>query len=148
MKTPPAAIEQQFTLSKALYDDVIAAQTALAHIRGIRAQPAAADYTERLTALEGAGGFGGRGGRGAAPAGPDTLNSVSASLDTLMQILQGSDTPPTAQLVAAVGNRRAAMAKLMQRWAALRAEIKSKHPEVNLGATAPPPANGRGRRGE
>ena len=148
VKTPPAAIEQQFTLSKALYDDVIAAQTALAHIRGIRAQSAAADYTEKLTALEGAGGFGGRGGRGAAPAGPDTLNSVSASLDSLMQILQGSDTAPTTQLVTAVADRRAAMAKLMQRWTALRSEIKAKHPDVNLDATAPPPTGGRGRRGE
>jgi photosystem II stability/assembly factor-like uncharacterized protein len=148
VKTPALGLQQQFTLSKALYDQIVAAQTALGHIRGILAQEGAADYRQQLTALEGAGFGGGRGGRGGAPAGPDTINSVSGSLDTLMQALQGSDTTPTAQVTAAIADRRAAMTKLLARWTALRTEIKSKHPDVNVDASAPAPTGGRGRRGE
>jgi photosystem II stability/assembly factor-like uncharacterized protein len=151
VKTPLPGLQQQFTLSKALYDEIIAAQKAMAQIRGILAQPAAADYAQKLNDLQGAafgGGRGGGGGRGAAAAGPDTLNSVSGSLGTLMQALQGSDTTPTAQLAAAVADRRAAMTKLMARWTALRDEIKAKHPDVNVEATAAAAAGGRGRRGQ
>jgi photosystem II stability/assembly factor-like uncharacterized protein len=147
VKTPPAGVQQQFTLSKALYDDVVAAQKALAQLRAIRAQTGAAPFAQQLTALEGSPG-GGRGGRGAAPAGPDSLNSVAGSLDALMTTLQGADVTPTTQLASAVADRRAAMAKLMQRWTALKAEIHAKAPDVNLDATAPPAAGGRGRRGQ
>lgn len=149
VKTPLVGLQQQFTLSKALYDDVTAAQKALAQIRGIRAQPGAAPFAERLTALEGAAGFGGRGGgRGAAPTGPDTLNSVSAAESALMTTLQGADVAPTSQLSTAVAGRRAAMATLMQRWTALKSEIRAKAPSVNVEATAPPAGGGRGRRGQ
>jgi hypothetical protein len=51
------------------------------------------------------------------------LNSVAASMNGLMSILQGSDVTPTAQLAAAVQERRAAMAKLLARWTALRGEM-------------------------
>ena len=146
VKTPLPDLQQQFTLSKALYDEITAAQKALAQIRAIREQPAAKDYAQRLTDLQGAAPGGGRGGggRGAAPAGPDTLNSVSGALGTLLQTLQGSDTTPTTQMVSAVADRRAAMSKLMARWTVLRAEIKRKYPDVNMEATPPPPAGGRG----
>jgi hypothetical protein len=36
----------------------------------------------------------------------------------------------------------------MQRWTALKAEIRAKAPEVNVDATAAAPAGGRGRRGQ
>ncbi len=150
VKTPLLGLQQQFTLSKALYDDVVAAQKTLAQIRGIRAQAGAAPFAARLTELEGAAGFGGRGGggRGAAPAGPDSLNSVAGALGGLMQSLQGADVTPTTQMTAAVADRRAAMAKLMAKWTALRTEIRTKAPEVNLDATAPAAPGGRGRRGQ
>ena len=149
VKTPVLGLQQQFTMSKALYDDITAAQKALAQIRGIRSQAGAAPFAERLTAIEGQGGFGGRGGRGGgAPAGPDTINSVSAAEGGLMTTLQGSDVTPTTQLGAAVTSRRAAMAKLLQQWAALKAEIHAKAPDVNVDATAPAGAGGRGRRGQ
>jgi photosystem II stability/assembly factor-like uncharacterized protein len=149
VKTPVLGLQQQFTMSKGLYDDITAAQKTLAQIRGIRAQAGAAPFAERLTALEGAGGGGGRGGRGGgAPAGPDTINSVAGALGGLMTTLQGADVPPTTQLAAAIADRRAAMTKLMQKWTALKAEIKAKAPDVNLDATAPAAPGGRGRRGQ
>jgi hypothetical protein len=148
VKTTPLGLQQQFTLSKGLYDDVTAAQKALAQIRGIRAQAGAAGFAERLTALEGAAGFGGRGGRGGgAPAGPDTLNSVASAEGGLMTTLQGADVAPPSQLAAAVADRRAAMSKLLARWSALKAEIKAQAPDVNVEATAPA-TGGRGRRGQ
>jgi photosystem II stability/assembly factor-like uncharacterized protein len=149
VKTPALALQQQFTMSKGLYDDITNAQRVLGQIRGIRAQAGAAPFTERLTALEGAGGGGGRGGRGGgAPAGPDTINSVAGAMGGLMTTLQGAEVAPTTQLAAAIADRRAAMAKLMQKWTTLKAEIKAKAPDVNLDATAPAAPGGRGRRGQ
>jgi hypothetical protein len=127
VKTPTAGLQQQFTLSKAVYDDVTAAHQALAQIREVRERPGAAALAQQLTELEGRAGFGGRGGggggRGAAPAGPPTLNSVAASLTALMMTLQGADVTPTTQLAAAVAGQRAILAKLMQQWTALRGQI-------------------------
>ena len=45
-------------------------------------------------------------------------------MNQLMGLLQGADVAPTTQLVAAVGQRRAALAKLTTRWAALKADAK------------------------
>jgi DNA polymerase IIIc chi subunit len=41
-----------------------------------------------------------------------------------MGLLQGADMTPTTQLVKAVGDRRAALAKLQTRWTALKAEAR------------------------
>ena len=49
VKTTPLGLQQQFTLSKAVYDDIVAAQKAIAGIRAMPSQDA------RLTALVGAG---------------------------------------------------------------------------------------------
>ena len=111
--TAPAGLAQQFTLSKQLYDGIIGAQKALDDIRAKRAS-SSGDAAAKLQALEGQ-----PGGRGAALDGPDTFNSVLGSMNQLMGLLQGADTTPTTQLVAAVNKRRAAMAKLMARWAEL-----------------------------
>src|SRR5207247_1925091 len=84
----------------------------------------AAAFEKKLTELVGAGGGGGRGGggggRGAVAGGPDTLTSVSATLGLLMRSIESADAAPTTQAVAAVADRRAAMAKLMARWTALK----------------------------
>ncbi|HTK73913.1 MAG TPA: hypothetical protein VL371_01580, partial [Gemmataceae bacterium] len=127
VKTPALGLQQQFTLSKALYDDIKSAQSAVQQIAAARSQPNSAAFSQRLTELAGQAGFGGRGGgggRGAAPAGPDTLNSVSAALNGLMTTLQGSDTAPTSQITAAVTERRAALVKLLAKWTALKAEME------------------------
>ena len=123
--TPATGLLQQFTLSKQLYDGIIDAQKALGEIRERRGsakasaeRPGAGDLDKTLAALEGQAG----GGRGAAADGPDTFNSVIGGMNQLMGLLQGADVAPTTQLVAAVGERRAALAKLMTRWNVVKAE--------------------------
>jgi len=123
VKTTPAGLQQQFTLSKQLYDDAVAVGKALEQIRAARGSLGPLEAQAR--AIEGAAGGGGRGGgRGAAPAGPDTLNSVLGALGGLMQTLQAADVTPTTQMAAAVANRRAAAARLIQQWNAVRAQAK------------------------
>ena len=105
--TPAIGLAQQFTLSKQLYDAIIDAQQTLGDIRAKRATNANAAESAALQALEGQAG-----GRGAAADGPDTFNSVIGAMNQLMGLLQGADVMPTTQLVTAVGQRRAALAKL------------------------------------
>jgi hypothetical protein len=130
VKTTPLGLAQQFTLSKQLYDGVLDAQKALDEIRALRAQTkdrqTLAAFDQKLAALAGDAGGGGRGGggRGAAPEGPDTLSNITGGLTQLMGLLQGADVAPTTQLVAAVGQRRAALAVLLARWNALKTEAK------------------------
>ena len=115
--TPALGLTQQFTLSKQLYDGIIEAQKTLDEIRAQRtgSAKASAERTAALQSLEGQ-----PGGRGAAVDGPDTFNSVIGSMNQLMGLLQGADVAPTTQLVAAVTARRAALTKLMGRWAILK----------------------------
>jgi hypothetical protein len=126
VKTSALGLTQQFTLSKQMYDGMIESQKALQDLRALRAKAARTPLDEKLAALEGQGG-GGRGGPPAgAPAGDarETLSSIGAGLGALMNLLQGADVAPTTQLVAAVGQRRAALTKLMGEWAALKAEAR------------------------
>jgi hypothetical protein len=125
VKTPALGLAQQFTLSKQMYDGMLAAQKGLDEIRALRAKSAGTPLDQKLAALEGGGGGRG-GGRGAAPEGPDTLTSVSGGLGQLMGLLQGADAAPTTQLTAAVAARRAALTKLLARWNALKAEASSR----------------------
>ena len=123
VKTPALGLAQQFTLSKQLYDGILNAQQALEEVRALRAKSAGTPLESQLAALEGnAGGRGG--GRGAEPDGPDTLSSIGGGLNQLMGLLQGADVTPTTQLVAAVGQRRAALGTLLAKWRALKAAIK------------------------
>ena len=133
VKTPPLGLSQQFTLSKQLYDGILDVQKALEELRALRQQlselpartPAPKRESDtlaaRFAALEGQGG----GGRGAAPVGPPTLTSISGELSQLMGLLQGADVTPTTQLVEAVSERRAELAKLLARWNAIKAEARA-----------------------
>jgi photosystem II stability/assembly factor-like uncharacterized protein len=159
VKTPLPALMQQFTLSKQLYDDVLATSTALTQLRALRAQlrqlqeragqgavaEAIAALDQKAEAL--AGGPGGRGGGGpfAPGGGSDTLASVSGSLRSLMGLLQGADVAPTTQALAAVAERRRALATLMARWNEIKARDipalnvqlrKSNLPELKLESSA------------
>ena len=112
--TPALGLAQQFTLSKQLYDGIVEGQKALESIRSRRAslsgEPGRSAASLALQQLEGQ-----PGGRGAAADGPDTFNSVIGSMNQLMGLLQGADVTPTTQLVAAVRQRLAALAKLNTR---------------------------------
>jgi hypothetical protein len=134
--TPPAGLAQQFTLSKQLYDGVLAVQKAQDEIRALKDRAnaqrgkapderALVALQSKLTALEGqsAGGFGG--GRGAAADGPETFASIAGTLNQLMGLLQGADVTPTTQLVSAVAERRAALNKLRAQWTALKTAARS-----------------------
>jgi len=133
VKTTAEGLAQQFTLSKALYDGSLQAQSALRDLRELRTQlrtvreragsgpvaEAVQAFDERAAALEGAGGGGQRGG-GAPAAARDSLSNIGGSLGQLLSMLQVSDTAPSTQLSAAVADRRAALAGLMSRWNALK----------------------------
>jgi hypothetical protein len=138
VKTPPAGLAQQFTLSKQMYDGVLETQAALLEVRAIRAQvkplqekagqaavsQALAAFDQKAAALEGGGGAGGqRGGGGgggfgggAGGGGQDSLAGIGSSLSSLMGLMQGADAAPTSQVVAAVTERRQALANLMAKW--------------------------------
>jgi hypothetical protein len=137
VKTPALGLQQQATLSKALYDGALDTQAALVALRNLRtsvkvAQDAAgqnpvakalAAFDAKAVALEGVGGGGGggRGGAaapGAAPA--ETLSSFSGSVTSIIGLLQAADVTPTSQVVAGAAERQKALASLMAKWAALK----------------------------
>lgn len=163
VKTLPAALNQQFTLSRQCYDDLLAATKALQELRAVqqqlrgvkeRANGAAADSVatleKKLTEIGGAGG-GGRGGFGGgrgAPAGPETIATVNASLTTLMRMIEAADVAPTTQATAGAAEKRASLRKLMQRWnsvkttdlPALNAQLKQASlPEVTVSTSGGQP---------
>ena len=127
VRTPVSGLLEQFTLSKATYDDLLAATKVMEDISTFRAQLKTRMQTDnsetlgtqdkKLQALEGESA--GRGGR-RGPPGPDSLVSVSGTLTALLQGLQEADVAPTVQTLAAVRNRRAALQKLVQRWDSLK----------------------------
>ncbi len=116
--TPTPALLLQFTLSKQVYDDVLASSAAMEQIRAFRKTGVSAALDREAATIEGE--RAGRGSRGG-PIGPDTLTSVNGSLRQLLTRLQEADVAPTAAEVVAVADQRTAFAKLMRRWNALNA---------------------------
>jgi photosystem II stability/assembly factor-like uncharacterized protein len=142
VKTPAAGLAQQFMLSKQMYDGVLDVQAALKQLRAIRAQvkplqeragqgavsQVLAEFDKKAAALEGGGSAGGgqRGGGGGfglgAGSGPDTLTGIGGSLTSLMNLMQAADAAPTSQVLAAVTERRQALANLTAKWIALKTQ--------------------------
>jgi photosystem II stability/assembly factor-like uncharacterized protein len=148
VKTPAIVMQQVYTLSKAAYDDAVAATAAARQAREARdqiaklqakatgaASEALAALDKKIEALAGAppaggrgrggagggGGGGGRGGRGGAGADTAaTLNGASAALSGVMNLLQGADVRPTTVQLDAIAAARANAAKVMARWNTLR----------------------------
>ncbi len=118
VKTPLAALQQQFTLSRQVYDALVASQAALGELRELRPRLTDAALRDRLTALEGSGGgFGG-------PAGPpETLTALSAALNQLLGWLQGADVAPTSQLTKAVAQRKQQADALLGQWRELKQTV-------------------------
>ncbi|HZT78513.1 MAG TPA: hypothetical protein VFA27_17825 [Vicinamibacterales bacterium] len=83
VKTPALGLQQQFTLSKQLYDGMQQAQQTAARLR---------DSNGALA---------------------QQLTTLVQNMNQLMQLLQGADVTPTTQLVAAVGERKTELAKLL-----------------------------------
>jgi photosystem II stability/assembly factor-like uncharacterized protein len=129
VKTPPAGIGLQFSLSKQLYDAALSLSQPLEHaqawreqLANIRQQGAAADaikqFDEKLDSVAG----GGRGGRRAffaaagAQRGPESLTLVRAMLLSLMDQVQQADVAPARPLVEAANQRLTTVAPALQRW--------------------------------
>jgi len=113
VKASASDLGEQFKLSKQLYDEWLALNSISEQARKIRGQltelrPRVTDaalksqvdaFTEKLSAVAGAGG-GGFGG-GAAAAAP-TVASTSGRVRTLFNLLEEVDAAPTPQVAAAV----------------------------------------------
>jgi hypothetical protein len=100
------ALQQQFTLSKRLYDAMVKIEETLARIAEQRNRAPTAgksDAAQKLLELAGAGPVGrGRGGRGAAPSSSPTLTTIAGELSALYSLTQdGSGLPPTQTVAAA-----------------------------------------------
>jgi hypothetical protein len=141
VKTPALAMQQVYTLTRAMYYGAADARQAAAKIAALRQQiaklqpqaPAAvsqalAVFEKKAAALEGTPPAAGGGrGRGAGPAGPaaaaapvDTLWGVSGALGAVMSSMQAADVAPTANTLAAVTAAQQNAARILARWTTLR----------------------------
>src|SRR3979411_1330524 len=102
VKTPPAGLLQQFTLATKITDMLHQDYEALQEVRALRAKlkDRNPDAEKQAAALEGVGG-----GRipGARRGGDASLTSLNGELASVLSVVEGSDTIPTSQAVAAVG---------------------------------------------
>jgi hypothetical protein len=127
VKTPPEALAQQFELSMQCYDGARQAREGLAQVRKLRAQvqerrqkagegalaDALAEWDKKAAALEGA-----ERRRGERPMGgtrEPTLAQQAAELQRLLDVLQGADVAPTAQVVAACAEAQKGLREMLAR---------------------------------
>jgi len=121
VKTPAPALQQVYSLSKALYYGALDAQAALRQARGIRdqiaarkaqASGAAADalssFDKHVESLVGT------------PAGGDTLSAASAGLAGVMNALQGADVRATTVQLTAITRARGSAARAMAKWTSVK----------------------------
>jgi photosystem II stability/assembly factor-like uncharacterized protein len=122
VKTPPAGLAQQFTLSMGLYQALKEDSAALQQARGLRAElqsrraNARGDVAATISALDQkvsmlAGSGGGFGGGGA-----ESLSRLTGNLAQLLDMLQDADVAPTPVVVEAVRERQATLSALLRRW--------------------------------
>jgi hypothetical protein len=136
VKTGALALQQIYTLSKAAYYSALETQNAARDARRIRERIAALrpqasgvvgdtlgaiDRKLETLAPDPAPATGGRGRGGAPAAPPESLTGASAALASVMNLLQGADVQPTTVQLNAIATARAAAAKAMAQWAAVKA---------------------------
>jgi photosystem II stability/assembly factor-like uncharacterized protein len=127
VKTSRTDLEQQFSVSKSIYDDTMKATAAIHEITVLRQQlkakakegpvaDADASIQAKLDKIVGAERAGrGGGGRGA-PAGPATLGTVRTQLARIEHEIQNADEAPTASQVEAYQISAKPLAELLQQW--------------------------------
>ena len=122
VKTSESDLQQQFALSKEMYDDIAQLQSANERISALRGQLRAATASDAIKALRKQAaelsGVAGEDDDEAPPsAAPDreTVTSLLQSLRAMQRLLQESDDAPTTQVVAAVEDRRRAVAGILGR---------------------------------
>ncbi len=132
VKTSAADLEEQFRVSKSLYDDMLRATAALHQISVLRDQmkhgasvtpsPRVVSLEAKLNVIAGSEGTGRRGGA----AGPPTLGSVRMQLMRLEYSIQNADVAPTAAQVEACGTAAKPLAGLLEQWNDLkRSDLKA-----------------------
>ena len=132
VKTSPADLEAQYTLSKTMYDDLLKATAALHEITVLREQlkqragqapVASADQAleAKLNTIAGAERHGerGAGGRGG-PQGPVNLESGRTQIARLEHELQKADEAPTTTQAAAVQASLQPLDALLVQWEQLK----------------------------
>jgi ferritin-like metal-binding protein YciE len=118
VRTPLAGLQQQYTLSKQLFDALIPVANAAAEAEKVKEQvsklPAGTAQSNaaigRLNAIVGEGGRRPRGGA------PDSLVAMRAALQSLMGAFQEADVAPTTQAAAAVPELVNAAPAFVQKW--------------------------------
>ncbi len=119
VKVTPAALQQQFTLSKTMYDDAIAVSKALKDAEALQKQlggadnPAAKAVTDAIGKEEP-----GRGPRQTIPTG---LRAMQSSLMAIEGDLQSSENGLTTQLVEVANQLHAAVPEVLKKWEAAKA---------------------------
>jgi photosystem II stability/assembly factor-like uncharacterized protein len=125
--TDPSDLARQYSLSRQVYDELVATDAAITSLHEMRpAKPAAGNKgstpavtTEReraAAALEGE-----ESDEPRAANQPETLRTLSRSLSVLLDLLQEADVAPSTQLVATVDARHAVYNDLMKRVEVFRA---------------------------
>jgi hypothetical protein len=142
VKTPAPAMQQVYSLTRAMYFGASDAQQAAATLAAMRAQakelaakatgPAAAllaAFEKKAAALEGqrpagggarGGGGGQRGGVAAPATPPDTLWAIASQLAGQMNTMQAADVAPTSATLANVTSAQAAATRVMAKWNAFK----------------------------
>ncbi|MGH9419141.1 MAG: hypothetical protein ACRD3J_04145, partial [Thermoanaerobaculia bacterium] len=147
VKTPASELQQQFTLSKEMYDDIAQLDAASGRIRAIRTKLRAAPKSDAITALrkqaaELSGVAAEEDDEAPPSAAPDkeTLSSLTQSLRALLRLLQQSDAAPTTQVAAAVEDRRSAVTEILGRVQSFEAAVKAANlSEPTKGSSAAKP---------
>jgi len=133
VKTPRAELEEQFTVAKSIYDDIMRATAAIHEItvlhdqlkaRADQAAIAAAGNSieSKLDAISGGAGRGGRGDGGGhgTPAGPANLNTVRLGLARIEKQIENADQAPTEAQVEAWHITAQPLAGLIDQWQQLK----------------------------
>jgi hypothetical protein len=144
VKTPPADLQQQFALSKEMYDDIAHLEAVSGRVKAFRARLRAATTSDAITALrKQASELSGRveeeDDEAPPAAAPDheSLSSLTQSLRATLRLLQEADAAPTTQLAAAVEDRRQAVAEILGRAQTFEtAATAAKLPEAAKGSSA------------
>ncbi len=123
VKTPAAGLLQQFTLATKITGMLHQDYEALQEVRALRAKlkDQNPDLEKQAAALEGVGG--GR-IRGARRGGDANLTTLNGELASVFGVIEGSDTVPTSQAVAAVADLERTLKSLQAALQELKARVK------------------------
>jgi len=123
VKTPLTGLEEQFKLSKEMYDGVVKANAALEELHALR-KNLSKELGAKADEIEGdtRGGFEYSFPR---PIGApkETLNSVSHSMLSIMHLAQQADVVPSEQLKTAAADRKKALEEVLGRFGELKKQI-------------------------